>query len=87
MLEEEGDIFEGYLLDEVGFVVSFGQIDLLAEGDVGGLGGDLAAVLALELRSTAQIKRANPTSERFATKTEGSGADRASGGGGTLTLR
>ena len=47
----------GYLLDEVGGAVSFGLVDLLAEGDVGGLGGDLPAVLALELRSTTQKHR------------------------------
>ena len=47
----------GYLLDEVGGAVSFGQVDLLAEGHVSGLGGDLPAVLALELRSTTQKHR------------------------------
>jgi len=61
-----------YLLDEVGGAVSFGLVDLLAEGDVGGLGGDLPAVLALELRSTTTHKRASKTpSARFAIEREG----------------
>lgn len=52
----------GYLLDEVSGAVSFGQVDLLAEGDVGGLGGDLPAVLALELRSSAEAGEQIPIS-------------------------
>lgn len=61
----------GYLLDEMGGAVPFRQVDLLAESDVGGLGGDLPAVLALELRSSTQKQASNPQSERFAIDREG----------------
>lgn len=81
----------GYLLDEVGGAVSFGEVDLLAEGDVGGLGGDLPAVLALELRSSTQKRARNPPSERFAIKREGKRSRSSQGkeekGRGTPTLR
>ena len=63
---EEGDVYErGYLLDEVSGAVSFGQVDLLAEGDVGGLGGDLPAVLALELRSSTEKRASKPRDQRL----------------------
>jgi len=56
---------QGYLLDEVSGAVSFGQVDLLAEGDVGGLGGDLPAVLALELRSSTEKRASKPRDQRL----------------------
>lgn len=72
----------GYLLDEVSGAVSFGQVDLLAEGDVGGLGGDLPAVLALELRSSKEKRASKPRSSPFAIDMRRTGADRAKGGEG-----
>lgn len=43
----------------------FGQVDLLAEGDVGGLGGDLPAVLALELRSSTEKRASKRRDQRL----------------------
>jgi hypothetical protein len=62
--------------------MSLGQVDLLAESDVGGLGGDLPAVLALELRSSKEKRASKPRSSPFAIDMRRTGADRAKGGEG-----
>lgn len=83
---------QGYLLDEVSGAVSFGQVDLLAEGDVGGLGGDLPAVLALELRSGTEKRASKPRSAPCAIDMRGTGSPepiepKEKKGMGTRTLR